>query len=112
VASSDRRFWRGTVRDVHGNSRIRLYDVVADRLIDPVLRSSEGFSSIGGIATVVAFLPDGKSLLTFDGWTTFRLWDVETGKERRSFAGNPAEGVAMNPAHRQRILNRPSASGT
>jgi RNA polymerase sigma factor (sigma-70 family) len=113
VASWDRRFLAWTVRDVHGNSRIRLYDVTAKRVIEPALRSSEGFTVIGGEATVVAFLPDGKSLLTFEqrGRTrraatgpsdstapgaTFRLWDVESGKERRSFAAIPPEPVAMH----------------
>jgi WD40 repeat protein len=94
VASSDRRFLAWTVRDVHGNSRIRLYDVGRDRLIDPVLRSSEGFSVIGGEACVAAFLPDGKSLLTLEGGpATFRLWDLESGKERRSFRVAPPKSV-------------------
>jgi RNA polymerase sigma factor (sigma-70 family) len=73
VASPDRRFlaW------ADGNSRIRLYDVVADRFIDR-------FPVFG--ETVVAFLPDGKTLLTLGGGpATVRLWDVESGKERRSF---------------------------
>jgi RNA polymerase sigma factor (sigma-70 family) len=94
VASSDRRFLAWTVRNVHGNSRIRLYDVAADRLIDPVLRSSDGFPEIGGEATVAAFLPDGKSLLTLEGGpATFRLWDLEAGKERRSFTVVPPKSV-------------------
>ena len=36
VASPDRRFLAWTVRDDYGNSRIRLYDVAAERVIDPV----------------------------------------------------------------------------
>jgi RNA polymerase sigma factor (sigma-70 family) len=96
VASSDRRFLAWTVRDVYGNSRIRLYDVAAERVIDPVLRSSEVFTVIGGAATVTAFLPDGKSLLTLEpGPATFRLWDVESWKERRSFAAIPPKPVAI-----------------
>jgi RNA polymerase sigma factor (sigma-70 family) len=94
VASSDRRLLAWTVRDVYGNSRVRLYDVAADRVIDPVLRSSEGFPVIGGEATVAAFLPDGKSLLTLEGGPpTFRLWDLEAGKERRSFTVVPPKSV-------------------
>ena len=96
MASSDRRFLAWTVQDVHGHGRIRLYDVAAARVIDPVLRSSKGFSVIGGAATVVAFLPDGKSLLTLEaGPATFRLWDVASGKERRSFAAIPPKAVAI-----------------
>ncbi|HZY88468.1 MAG TPA: sigma-70 family RNA polymerase sigma factor [Gemmataceae bacterium] len=94
VASSDRRSLAWTVRDVYGNSRIRLYDVAADRIIDPVLRSSAGFRVIGGEATVAAFLPDGKSLLTLEGGpATFRLWDLESWKERRSFTVVPPKSV-------------------
>jgi RNA polymerase sigma factor (sigma-70 family) len=94
VASSDRRFLAWTVRGVYGNSRIRLYDVAAERVIDPVLRSSAGFKEIGGEATVAAFLPDGKSLLTLQGGpATFRLWDLASGRERRTFAVVPPKSV-------------------
>jgi WD40 repeat protein len=111
VASADRRFLAWTVQDVHGNSRIRLYDVAADRVIDPVLRSSEGFKVIGGAATVTAFLPDGKTLMTFQqphtrpagrpratgeaGPATIRLLDIESGKELRSFAAIPPKAVVI-----------------
>jgi WD40 repeat protein len=94
VASADRRFLAWMIRAEYGNSRIRLYDVVADRVIDPVLRSSEGFSVIGGEACVAAFLPDGKSLMTMQGGpATFRIWDIKSGKERRSFAVVPPKSV-------------------
>jgi WD40 repeat protein len=87
VASPDRRILAWTVRDVYGNSRVRLYDVAAERSIDR-------FPIIGGEASVAAFLPDGKSLLTLEGGpATFRLWDVESGKERRSFAVVPPKSV-------------------
>jgi RNA polymerase sigma factor (sigma-70 family) len=96
VASPDRRLLAWTVQGADGNSRIRLYDVVAQRLIDPALRSSEGFSVIGGAATVTAFLPDSKTLLTFEARpATFRLWDIESGKERRSFEAIPPKTVAV-----------------
>jgi RNA polymerase sigma factor (sigma-70 family) len=107
VASSDRRLLAWTVRVDYGNSRIRLYDVTADRVIDPVLRSRAGFNVIGGEACVAAFLPGGKSLLTLEGGgqgplvgrerggppATFRLWDLESGKERRSFTVVPPKSV-------------------
>jgi WD40 repeat protein len=92
IASKDRRFLAWIVPAENGNSRMRLYDTAADRVIDRGLRSSEGFSVIAGTATVAAFLPDGKSLLTFHGGPppTYRLWDVESGQERRSFAVVPS----------------------
>jgi RNA polymerase sigma factor (sigma-70 family) len=74
VASPDGRFlaWAD-------GGRIRLYDVAAERFID-------GFPILGGEASVVAFLPDGKALLTLSGDpAVVRLLDVQSGKERRSF---------------------------
>jgi hypothetical protein len=96
VASPDRRFLAWTVQADDGNSRIRLYDVAAGRILDPVLRSREGFSVIGGETTVVAFLPGGKSLLTLQPPADFRLWDITSGKEQRSFAAIPPKPVAMS----------------
>jgi RNA polymerase sigma factor (sigma-70 family) len=97
VASPDRRLLAWAVSDSHGNSRFRLYDVAADRVLDPVLRSLERFSVIGGVATVTGFLPDGKSLLTFEATpATFRLWDLESGKERRSFTAVPPKRVGIS----------------
>lgn len=95
VASADRRLLAWTVQDRNGNSRVRLYDTVAERIIDPVWRSREGFSVIGGVATVTAFLPDGKTLLTLEPTATFRLWDIESGKELRSFAAIPPKPVTI-----------------
>jgi RNA polymerase sigma factor (sigma-70 family) len=99
VASADRRFLAWAVLADYGNTRLRLYDVAADRLIDPVLRSGEGFPVLAGTATVAAFLPDGKSLLTFQGGPppTYRLWDVASGKEQRSFAVTPPKPVVLPP---------------
>src|SRR5262249_33698727 len=72
VASPDGRLLAWAAAD----GRVRLYDVAGER----VLERPAGF---GG--AVVAFLPDGKTLLTLSGEVaTVRLWDVETGKERRS----------------------------
>jgi RNA polymerase sigma factor (sigma-70 family) len=104
VASSDRQFLAWTVRNIYGNSRIQLYDVAADRVIEPVLRTSQGFKEIGGEATVAAFLPDGKSLLTLEGGpATFRLWDLESGKEQRSFTVVPPKSVG-DPGGRLTII--------
>ena len=48
-------------------------------------------------ASFVAFLPDGKTLLSAGGDATVRIWDVATGKELRRFSavGAPAGGVGM-----------------
>jgi len=95
VASPDGRLLAWIVRVEHGNSRIRLYDVVADRITDPALTTGSGFKVIGGAATVVAFLPGGKGLVTLDAGVgpSFRFWDLETGKERRSIAVAPPKSV-------------------
>ena len=94
VASPDGRFlaWAVEIDSEHPDpsgrkwggiaSRVRLYDVAGLRVIDRF----QGFPDQGSAA---AFLPDGKTLLTLGGGyghATVRLWDVESGKERRSFA--------------------------
>src|SRR5262249_29242122 len=66
---------------MHGpyGSRIRLYDIAADKYLDP-------FPAFKGEAQDVAFTPDGKKLVTTEGsGGKVRIWDVETGKEERSF---------------------------
>jgi RNA polymerase sigma factor (sigma-70 family) len=79
VASPDGRFLAWADADHVGN-RVRLYDIAGQRIID----------RLPGAGTVVAFLPDGKTLLTLGGLpATVRLHDVETGKERRSFPVAP-----------------------
>jgi RNA polymerase sigma factor (sigma-70 family) len=96
VASPDGRFLAWTVKGVHGGSRIRLYDVAGQRLIDR-------FPTFKDDASVAAFLPDGKTLLTLgrgDMPATVRLWDIESGKERRSFAAVP-KSDAKRPAARR-----------
>jgi RNA polymerase sigma factor (sigma-70 family) len=82
VASPDGRLlaWV-TARGAHGGSRVRLYDVAAERLIDHF--------PVCAFASVVSFLPDGKTLVTLGGQApppTVRLWDVASGQERRSIA--------------------------
>src|SRR5262249_14468888 len=99
VTSSDRRFLAWTFPADYGNSRIRLYDVAADRIIDPVLRSSAGFSVSAGQGTVARSRPDTRSLLTFEAGMppTYRAWDVASWKEQRSFAIKPPKPVALPP---------------
>jgi RNA polymerase sigma factor (sigma-70 family) len=82
VASPDGRFLAWADADDSGN-RVRLYDIAGQRVIDR-------FPGVAGGAAVVAFLPNGKTLLTLGGWpATVRLWDVESGKERSSFPVAP-----------------------
>jgi RNA polymerase sigma factor (sigma-70 family) len=95
VASPDGRFLAWAVADesvrIDGvpprgfptGSRVRLYDVAGERVLDR-------FPGFAENASVAAFLPDGKTLLTLGGGvSTVRLWDVESGKERRSFPVSP-----------------------
>jgi RNA polymerase sigma factor (sigma-70 family) len=66
---------------MHGpyGSRIRLYDLDADKYLDP-------FLAFKGEAQDVAFTADGKKLVTTEGsGGKVRIWDVATGKEERSF---------------------------
>jgi hypothetical protein len=100
AASADRRLLAWAVPADHGNTGIRLYDIAAERVIDLRLRSGEGFSVISGTATVAAFLPDGKSLLTFHGGPppSYRLWDVESGQERLAFVVIPPRPSPHLPA--------------
>jgi RNA polymerase sigma factor (sigma-70 family) len=97
VASPDGRFLAWAVKGVHGGSRIRLYDVAGQRDIDR-------FPTFTDDASVAAFLPDGKTLLTLgrgDG-TVVRFWEVESGKERRSFTVVPKSDPKLPAAGRAR----------
>ena len=49
VASPDRRLLAWTGPDVHGNSRIRLYDVAAERFLDRFTQSHRGRRDRGGV---------------------------------------------------------------
>jgi len=96
VASPDGRFLAWTVADdtvritlpaqTRGNqtgSRVRLYDIASHRVIDR-------FPAFASDAIVAGFLPDGNTLLTLGGGVaTVRLWDITSGKERRSFPVSP-----------------------
>jgi RNA polymerase sigma factor (sigma-70 family) len=65
----------------HGpyGARIRLYDIAADKYVDR-------FPAFKGTAQDLAFTEDGKTLVTSEGsGGMVRIWDVEAGKEERSF---------------------------
>ena len=80
VASPDGRFLSWVVKGTYGGSRVRLYDIAEGRFIDR-------FPIFTDDASVEGFLPDGKTLLTVDRVASnVRLWDIESGKERRSFS--------------------------
>jgi WD40 repeat protein len=112
VASPDGRFLSWAVADdsvrtedgshpnaVRSGSRVRLYDFAAERAIDR-------FPSIKDDASVQAVLPDGKTILTLDrGAATVRLWDVESGKERRSFPAPPGPQGGLPYAARRAALS-------
>ncbi len=69
---------------------IRLYDLAADRFV-------ERFSAFKGGAQDLVFTAGGKTLVTVDrGDCTVRVWNVEAGKEQRSFRAVP--GAEKNRA--------------
>jgi RNA polymerase sigma factor (sigma-70 family) len=64
---------------IHTGSRLRLYDITADKFI-------ERFTGFEGDAQELFFNADGRTLVTVDhrdGMT--RLWDFATGKEQQKF---------------------------
>ena len=80
--SPDDRYLAWT--DYNDGIHIRLYDMAAHRLVErfPVLKGSSRVEA--------SFTADGKSLITIehqDGMV--RMWNVETGKEQRSFRAVP-----------------------
>jgi RNA polymerase sigma factor (sigma-70 family) len=111
--SPDGRFLAWPVRDesaqftypqtpnwIYDGSRIRLYDIAADKVVDR-------FPGFKGYAHDLTFTRDGKKLVTVDGhggwvqtWNNdarklvtvddngglVRIWDFEAGKEERGFA--------------------------
>jgi RNA polymerase sigma factor (sigma-70 family) len=69
----------------HGvyGSRICLYDLAADKYLNP-------FPAFKGEAKDLAFTADGKTIVTGEGsGGMVRIWDVESGKEERSFSLRP-----------------------
>jgi RNA polymerase sigma factor (sigma-70 family) len=72
-------------------SRIRLYDIAADQLVDR-------FPGFKGDAHDLTFTGDGKKLVTVDHRDgMLRIWNVEAGKEERSFQAVPNAG--KNSSH-------------
>ncbi|HEY7155660.1 MAG TPA: sigma-70 family RNA polymerase sigma factor [Gemmataceae bacterium] len=68
---------------IYDGSRIRLYDLAGDKLVDRFL----GFK---GDAHDLTFSNDGKKLVTVDHRDgRVRIWNVEAGKEERSFQAVP-----------------------
>jgi RNA polymerase sigma factor (sigma-70 family) len=68
-----------TPNTIYYGSRVRLYDIAADQWVDR-------FPAFKGDAQDLAFTGDGKKLVTVDAHPgTVRIWDVEGGKEERSF---------------------------
>jgi RNA polymerase sigma factor (sigma-70 family) len=60
-------------------SRVRFYDIAADKTEDRI-------PTFKGSPQDLAFTGDGKKLVTVEGsGGTVRVWNVETGKEERSF---------------------------
>jgi RNA polymerase sigma factor (sigma-70 family) len=78
--------------------RIRLYDLAADKLV-------ERFPAFKMVGQDMAFTAGGKTLVTVDyGDGMVRFWDVETGKEQRSFRAVPAaEKDRSNHLHRTAV---------
>jgi RNA polymerase sigma factor (sigma-70 family) len=84
----------------HTGSRIRLYDLAADRPLDR-------FAGHAGDAHELAFTPDGRTLLSLDHRdAAVRVWDVASGKERRQFRAvrdsertwsYPVRGAVLSP---------------
>jgi len=68
---------------IYFGSRIRLYDLAAEKFVDR-------FPSFKGAAHDLAFTSDGKSLVTVEGHGGLvRIWDFEAGKEVRNFTVLP-----------------------
>jgi RNA polymerase sigma factor (sigma-70 family) len=81
-------------------SRIRFYDIVADKTVDRI-------PTFKGDAQDLAFTGDGKKLVTAEGHGgRVRIWNIETGKEERSFPAVP-EAVKEQSYHVHRTLISP-----
>jgi RNA polymerase sigma factor (sigma-70 family) len=96
VVSPDGQFLAWADKGAKGGSQVRLYDIAGRRLIDR-------FPTFADDASVVAFLPDGKTLVTLgcgEERATVRLWDVNSGTERRSFEAGP-KSPAKRPGIRR-----------
>ena len=70
-------------RSIFDGSRLRLYDIAADKFVDR-------FRGFKGDAHDLMFSNDGKKLVTVDHRDgRVRIWNVEAGKEERSFQAVP-----------------------
>jgi hypothetical protein len=79
---------------IHEGSRIRMYDVAADKFVDR-------FPGFKGDAHDPTFTNDGKKLVTVDHRDGMvRIWNVEAGKEERSFQAVPQ--AEKNQSHHVR----------
>src|SRR5262249_36952356 len=68
---------------IYEGSRIRMYDIAGDKLVDR-------FPSFKGDGNDPAFMSGGKNLVTVDHRDGVgRIWNVEAGKEERSFRAVP-----------------------
>lgn len=85
---------------IYSGSRIRLYDIAADKFVDR-------FPAFNGVAKDLAFTGDGKKLVTADSYGGMvRIWDVEAGKEERRFEAMP-EALKKQGYHLVRTLLSP-----
>jgi RNA polymerase sigma factor (sigma-70 family) len=76
---------------IYDGSRIRLYDIVADKFVDR-------FPGFKGDARDLTFTDHGKKLVTVDPRDGMvRIWNVEAGKEERSFQAVQAD--KKNPSY-------------
>jgi RNA polymerase sigma factor (sigma-70 family) len=70
-------------RTIREGYRLRLYDIAADKFVDR-------FRGFKGDAHDLTFTKDGKKLVTVDRHDSMvRIWNVEAGKEERSFQAEP-----------------------
>jgi len=86
-----------TLWDLTTGEKLRSFGERRERVEKPTGR-------ISGLATLVAFSPDGRFVLSNSGGTA-RLWDAATGKDVRSFIGHsfPVRTVAFSADGRQAL---------
>lgn len=87
-------------RSTFYGSRIRLFDLVADKIVDR-------FPSFKGSAQDLAFTNDGRKIVTVESYGGMvRIWDFAGGKEERSFEALPKD-VKNKSYHSSRTLLSP-----
>jgi len=90
IAGTDPPLWwtnRPIVTGV-GTAKLSLWDATSGRF----LRSLEGHKST---IAAVAWIPDGKTLVTASYDKTVKLWDVSTGNETRTLDGHTSPVLAV-----------------